>query len=404
MSLALSFRFEQEQPASDLTPLIDALRRQLHGIPIDSTAVGTMFVVNRPSGEPVKATLFAVSAPGRVDDATTITSDIATKPAAAPPIVGPGVAAVPTLISDGLRQYISAASVSQVADESTFRAAELGLSRLRGVPAFDVTGDIVTRLRGVDAMSEWARRHHGSATLRGLRTIQESTSLILLAGDPGTGKSALMRQVAPVCARRIGETVMFIQLNERLRGQGIQGRAGSELITAVEIISEVSEQYKLPTIVFLDEADAVASSRGTDDIGSGAQENVAIVDGLIVSLDRVSWHSHARVVFVMATNLADRIDPAVVRRASVYSFRRPDAAARRQILDDLLGDTLAAGELDRIDLALSRPGLPLTAADIANQVVARAIREASLHDRPLVAERLIELAAAAVASSPVRPP
>jgi hypothetical protein len=37
-----------------------------------------------------------------------------------------------------------------------------------------------------------------------------------------------------------------------------------------------------------------------------------------------------------------------------------------------LGDALTADELARIDLALSRPDLPLTAADIANQVIAKA--------------------------------
>lgn len=399
MAPALHFRLSEEQPASNHKPLADALRRQLHGILVESTNIGTMFSISSPSGEAVKVILVAVSEPGRVDEAATITLETS----AVRPAVGHGVSTVPAAITDGLRQYISAASIASVADESTYRAAELGLGRLRGVPAFDVAGDITTRLRGAGSLDEWARRHHGSAALRGLRTIQECTSLILLAGDPGTGKSALMRQVAPVCARDIGETVMFIQLNERLRGQGIQGRAGSELITVVETVAEVAEEYSLPTIVFLDEADAVASSRGTDDIGSGAQENVAIVDGLIVALDRVSWHNSARVVFVMATNLVDRIDPAVLRRASVYRFQRPDKVARRAILDDLLGDALTAGDLERIDRALTRPDLPLTAADIANQVVAKAIREAALRDHPLVAERLIELASAAAISLPVRP-
>jgi hypothetical protein len=79
---------------------------------------------------------------------------------------------------------------------------------------------------------------------------------------------------------------------------------------------------------------------GTDDIGSGAQENVAIVDGLIVALDRISARSRARLVLVMATNLIDGFDPAVVRRASIYQFGRPDASARKQIHDDRLGDVL----------------------------------------------------------------
>jgi hypothetical protein len=386
MSLVLSFQLRSEQPTADLTWIEEALRRQLNGIRLDQAAVGTVFSVSRPSGEAIKVPLIAISAPGTVDQGTTISWASAGSPRDTVPgiIAGNNVATVPSPIIDGLQQYISATSVALADDDAGFRMAESDLGRLRGIPAFDVAGDIMTRLRGIAWLREWGHRKHGTAALRGLRTIEESTSLILLCGDPGTGKSAVMRQMAPVCARGLRKNVMFVQLNERLRGQGIQGRAGSELISAVETIAAVAESYALPTIVFLDEADAVASSRGTDDIGSGAQENVAIVDGLIVALDRVARRTQARVVFVMATNLADRIDPAIVRRASVYSFDRPDAAARRQILDDLLGDVLGPVDMDRVAVALTRDGLPVTAADIANQVVAKAIREAAINDRPVL--------------------
>ncbi|WP_425445767.1 AAA family ATPase [Umezawaea tangerina] len=162
------------------------------------------------------------------------------------------------------------------------------MSRLRGVPTAEVHGDVVTRLRGEDWFKSWAARHHPNSGLSGLRTVLDSTSLILLHGDPGTRKSALMHSLAPACA--LGRDVLFIQLNEQLRGQGIQGLAGSELVT-IESIYRAAEQHALPAIVFVDEADAVTSSRGTDDIGSGAQENVATVDGLIVALDRASRRS-----------------------------------------------------------------------------------------------------------------
>jgi ATPase family associated with various cellular activities (AAA) len=377
----------------DLPPIADALRQQLTGVHLESTAVGTVFRVRLGCGESIDVRLSAVAVPGTVNGRSTIEFESAdARPAAS-------TTAVPQPIADNLAQYLSAATVALAALGS---AAEDGLRRLRGVPAQAVVSDIATRLRGADSVRRWAARHHGSADLGGIRAITDSTSLVLLSGDPGTGKSALMRQAAPACAAVIGENVMFLQLNERLRGQGIQGRAGSELTAAIQTIADVSEQYSLPTIVFLDEADAVASSRGSDDIGSGAQENLAIVDGLIVAIDRIAHRSNARVVFVMATNLIDRIDPAILRRASVYSFDRPDAAARREIVQDLLGDVLDDSAIDKIDLALARTGLPVTAADIASQVIARAIREASARDAPLRLERLIELATVAVASSPVR--
>ncbi|MFI9813710.1 AAA family ATPase [Saccharothrix variisporea] len=391
--MTAKLHFTPPTGAPDLRPIADALRRQLSGVHLEPTAVGTVFRVTLGSGESVDVRLSAVPVPGTVNGRSTIEFEAANALPAA------RSTAVPQPIADHLAHYLSAAAVAPAGPGG---AAEDGVRRLRGVPGQAVVSDIATRLRGADSVRRWAARHHGSADLGALRAITDSTSLILLSGDPGTGKSALMRQAAPACAAVLGEDVMFLQLNERLRGQGIQGRAGSELTAAIQTIADVSEQYALPTIVFLDEADAVASSRGSDDIGSGAQENLAIVDGLIVAIDRVAHRDGARVVFVMATNLVDRIDPAILRRASVYSFDRPDAAARREIVHDLLGDVLDGPALDRLDLALARSGLPLTAADIAGQVVARAVREASALDAPLRLERLVELATQAVASSPVR--
>jgi len=296
-----------------------------------------------------------------------------------------------------------AADVASCRDSEGIERAEQRLGRLRGVPVADVLGDVITRLRGDDWFRAWAAKHYGKSTVDTLRAVRESTSLILLHGDPGTGKSALMHGIAPACARALGQDTLFVQLNERLRGQGIQGRAGSELVNVIETIYQVAARHGLPTIVFLDEADAVASSRGSDDIGSGAQENVAIVDGLIVALDRASMRSGARLAFVMATNLVDRIDPAVLRRAAVYEFDRPTDAAQLQILTDLLGDVFAEAKLRRVHKALGRPQRPLTAADIVNQVVTRAVREAVVQDQPVSLDRLVQLAEAAVASSPVRP-
>ncbi|MEU0792754.1 ATP-binding protein [Amycolatopsis sp. NPDC005961] len=390
----LEFRLRRRE-AVEPDGLREAIHQQLLGIPIEESATGTMLRVSLPTGRTLDVVLSAVSTPGQVTANTSIElENTAELPAGTVP-------QVPSAISDELQHYLSAAYVASAQDTEGILKAEQRLARLHGIPANDVVGDIVTRLRDDDWFHSWAANHHGRSTLDVLRAVQESTSLILLHGDPGTGKSALMHAVAPVCARVLGQDTLFVQLNERLRGQGIQGRAGSELIEVIETIYQAAARHSLPTVVFLDEADAVASSRGSSDTGSGAQENLAIVDGLIVALDRASGRSGARLVFVMATNLPDRIDPAVLRRATVYPFERPSADAQLHILTDLLGDIFPDKDLRRVHKAFSRPEHSLTAADIVNQVVTRAVREAVAQNQPVRLDRLVQLAELAVAGSPV---
>lgn len=392
---SLGFRLRHADSA-DPAELQEAIRRQLVGISIEVSAVGTMLRIPLASGRTANVVLSSVSAPGEVTNETAIVLDGA---AALQTIQQ---AQVPKAISDDLRHYLSAAYVASARDTQGIQQAELRLNRLHGIPVTEVLGDVVTRLRGDNWFRSWAAKHYRKSTVDALRAVRESTSLILLHGDPGTGKSALMHAIAPACADALSQDTLFVQLNERLRGQGIQGRAGSELVNVIETIYQAAAQHTLPTIVFLDEADALASSRGSDDIGSGAQENVAIVDGLIVALDRASVRSGARLAFVMATNLADRIDPAIMRRAAIYQFDRPTNIAQLQILTDLLGDVFTEANLHSVHRALDRPQRPLTAADIVNQVVTRAVREAVIQDRPVSLDRLVRLAETAVASSPVR--
>lgn len=191
------------------------------------------------------------------------------------------------------------------------------------------------------------------------------------------------------------------QLNGRLRGNGIQGRAGTELVNVFDSISKIAAKHSVPVLVFLDEAEAVAGTRAAADMSSGTVENSALVDGLIVALDTAMASQQAKLVFICASNLLVRIDPAVVRRATVYHFDRPDHQAQRVILQNSLGDVLDANVLDHLNSLLDRPRTPLTAADVLNQVIAVAIREAARRDTPIDPERLRALAGSAVPTPPV---
>ncbi|RCG28244.1 AAA family ATPase [Sphaerisporangium album] len=382
-----------------LTRVVEAdLRRQLDGLRLDGAAVGTAFEVRdaRLPGHRVLVRLTALPAPGVVvDDRTSFEFSAEASPPAAP---GPGAPSVE--VPPELAQYASVVVTVPPDDAQALARSAARIDGLLGIPKDAVIADVVSRLRGRGWLAEWSRRHYGRL-IPGADDVLRSTSFVLLTGDPGTGKSVLVHHLPPVAARRLNRPVLFVQLSERLRGSGIQGRAGTDVVGVLDAIGRMAERYGLPTVVFLDEAEAVASSRGSTDGSSGAQENVAVVDALIVGLDRVFARTDIPVVFVMATNLAGRMDPAVLRRATVYRFERPSAADRHAILVRALGDAVDMAVLEQVAAALERPEPRLTAADLLNQVIVRAVREAAHHDRPIDPEHLLHLARTAVATAPV---
>jgi AAA+ superfamily predicted ATPase len=243
-------------------------------------------------------------------------------------------------------------------------------------------------------------RHYGTR-IAGTFAVRNSTPFILLSGDPGTGKSVLVHQLPALVSQATQAPLLFVQLNGRLRGEGIQGRAGTNLVNVFDSISKLAGKHKVPALVFLDEAEAVAGTRAAADVSAGTVENTAIVDALIVALDTAMASQQAKLVFICASNLLARIDPAIVRRATVYNFERPNRQARRVILQNSLGDALDASALEQLNSLLDRQGMPLTVADVLSQVVAAAIREAARRDIPIDPERLAILARSAVATLPV---
>jgi SpoVK/Ycf46/Vps4 family AAA+-type ATPase len=302
-----------------------------------------------------------------------------------------------TEIDDETRKFVSWASVESPADKEQLQHAAAEYDRLVGVPKEEILADIETRMLGREWLWRWSRQHYG-AVIPGATSAASSTPLLLLAGDPGTGKSVLLRTAATLLAHRLNAPILFVQLNARLRGEGIQGKAGTDVVGVLDQLAKASLESSMPALILLDEADSVVGSRSSQDGSSGAFENVAIVNAVIDGLDRIFSRSDARLVFTLATNLVGRIDPAVTRRATIYTFSRPSKEDRRTIVEVAFQGVVARPSVDEINNALDRSGLPLTAADVLNQVVDRAIREAAQRNRPLDVARVIELARKAVAT------
>ena len=176
---------------------------------------------------------------------------------------------------------------------------------------------------------------------------------VLLFGPPGTGKTLLARAVA-------GEAgVPFFS---------ISGSDFVEMFVGVGAsrVRDLFEQAKVnaPSIVFVDEIDAVGRHRGAG-VGGGHDEREQTLNQLLVEMD--GFDTRAGVILVAATNRPDILDPALLRPGRFdrqIVVDRPDLEGRRAILNvHGKGKPLAKG-VDVDVLARRTPGF--TGADLAN--------------------------------------
>jgi cell division protease FtsH len=176
---------------------------------------------------------------------------------------------------------------------------------------------------------------------------------VLLFGPPGTGKTLLARAVA-------GEAgVPFFS---------ISGSDFVEMFVGVGAsrVRDLFEQAKAnaPSIVFMDEIDAVGRHRGAG-MGGGHDEREQTLNQLLVEMD--GFDVRGGVILIAATNRPDILDPALLRPGRFdrqIVVDRPDLAGRRQILEVHARDKPLAPGADLDVLAKRTPGF--TGADLAN--------------------------------------
>ena len=148
-------------------------------------------------------------------------------------------------------------------------------------------------------------------------TATDPPSGILMYGPPGTGKTLLARAVA-------GESgVNFIHV----AGPEIMDRYVGESEEAVRELFERARQTA-PSIIFLDEIDAIAGHRG-----GGNEVTERVVSQLLAELDGIT--ENPNVVVLAATNRRDMIDDALLRPGRLeqhVEVPEPDTGAREEIL------------------------------------------------------------------------
>lgn len=176
---------------------------------------------------------------------------------------------------------------------------------------------------------------------------------VLLVGPPGTGKTLIAKAVA-------GEAgVPFFS---------ISGSDFVEMFVGVGAsrVRDLFEQAKknAPSIVFIDEIDAVGRRRGAG-LGGGHDEREQTLNQLLVEMD--GFGINESVIIIAATNRADILDPALLRPGrfdrQVY-VGRPDVKGREAILRVHAKGKPMASEVDLKVVAQTTAGF--TGADLAN--------------------------------------
>lgn len=245
-------------------------------------------------------------------------------------------------------------------------------------------------------LKTWGEKYHPGASLL-LETVLRRPPLVVLAGDVGSGKTALAETIGDALARDTMIEVTLLPLSLAARGQGRIGEM-TQLISAAfdytlkEASSMVSgKDVRGAVILLVDEADALAQSRATADMH---HEDVSGVNAFIRGIDRLS-NGRLPAAVIMCTNRYEALDPAVKRRAAeILTFDRPGTEQRRLVLEQKFTELgFQPHEIEAMVLATGpRNGSPgFTYSDLVQRLLPAIVLDA-YPEGPIEAGRALQIA------------
>ena len=193
---------------------------------------------------------------------------------------------------------------------------------------------------------------------------------VLLVGPPGTGKTLLAKAVA-------GEA-----------GAPFFSISGSDFVemfvgVGASRVRDLFEQAKkkTPSIIFIDEIDAVGRQRGAG-LGGGHDEREQTLNQLLVEMD--GFTENDSIIVMAATNRRDILDPALLRpgrfdRQIVVNY--PDIKGREEILKVQTRNKNIGPDVDLKTIAATTAGF--TGADLENLVNEAALLAARANRRAI---------------------
>ena len=224
---------------------------------------------------------------------------------------------------------------------------------------FDEKTDVKTTFENVAGLE--GAKEEIQEIVEFLKTPEKYTALggkipkgALLVGPPGTGKTLLAKAVA-------GEAkVPFFSLSGSDFVEMFVGVGASRVR---DLFKQAKE--KSPSIIFIDEIDAVGRARGKSNMSGGNDERENTLNQLLTEMD--GFGTNTNVIVLAATNRADVLDKALLRAGrfdrQIY-VDLPDIRERKEIFEVHLKPLKKAEGLDTEFLAKQTPGF--SGADIAN--------------------------------------
>ncbi|WP_204263775.1 ATP-dependent zinc metalloprotease FtsH [Geodermatophilus normandii] len=242
-------------------------------------------------------------------------------------------------------------------------ASAAGLGGFGRSPATRYRADAGARTTFADVAGIDEVEHEVGEIVDFLREPQRYTRLgariprgVLLSGPPGTGKTLLARAVA-------GEAgVPFFSISASEFIEAIVGVGASR-------VRDLFAQAKAvaPSIVFIDELDAIGRARGGSVATGGVDEREQTLNQVLTEMD--GFEGNEGVVVLAATNRPEVLDPALLRPGRFdrrVAVGAPDRRGRLEILRVHTRAVPLAPDVDLEAVAAATPGM--VGADLANLV------------------------------------
>lgn len=223
----------------------------------------------------------------------------------------------------------------------------------------------------------WHKKHH-SEKLSFLNSIKTGSSLIILSGDVGCGKTALASSIGSPLAKLMDKRVTVFETPSNIRGGGRVGEISNRITDAFEQVKAKVKSDQIG-ILIIDEADDLATDR---DQNQAHHEDRAGLNVLIKQIDLLARENISLAV-ILITNRLKVLDPAIIRRATtIIEFERPDKNSRKLLFNKIF-EGLELSETD-VDILVnaSENDTPYSFSDLIQKVAKQALYKAIQSDRP----------------------